>query len=113
MSEARLGVPVLSIIEPFASVCVRRSAAEGSSLRAIVTSNPKPASISIMQEAFFVPWEVDIPASPEGFDAGVEAFEDSPVMQTTPDKAFPAKGLIRRGFFGPKAVSTPPVVLVF
>jgi hypothetical protein len=92
-------------------MCVRGSTADGSSLVAVVMSNPKPASISILQEAFSILWEVDVSASPEGFDAGVEASEDSLVIKTTPAKASLAKGLIWRGFFGSKAVSTPPVVL--
>ena len=54
---------------------------------------------------------MDIPASPEGSDAGVEAFEDSLVMETTHAKASSVIDLIWRGFFGPKAVSIPPVVL--
>ena len=91
-------------------MCICGSTAERSSLGAVATSNPKLASVSIMQEAF-VPWEVDIPASPEGSDVGVEASEDSPVMKTIPAKASPTKGLIKHGFFGPKAVSTPLVVL--
>ena len=44
-SEARLGVPVLLIVEYFASVCVRGSAPEGPSLGAVVTSNPKPTTV--------------------------------------------------------------------
>jgi hypothetical protein len=85
-------VPVLSFVEPSTSVCVHGSAAEGSSLGAIVTLNPKPASISILQEAFSIPWEVDVSASPEGSDAdaGVEASKDSPVTETTTTKASPA-----------------------
>jgi hypothetical protein len=76
-----------------------------------LTSNPKPASISILQEAFSGPWEAYIPASPEGPDAGVEASGALSVTESTPAKASPTKGLIRRGFFGPKADSTPLVVL--
>ncbi|KAE7997888.1 hypothetical protein FH972_002481 [Carpinus fangiana] len=46
-----------------------------------------------------------------GVQNALKASEELPMIETTPTKASLAKGLIRRGFFGPKAVSTPPVVL--
>ena len=65
--------------------------------------------LSILKEAFSVPWEVDVLASPickdrEDTSSGVE---DTQVV--SPSSL--AKSLIRRGFFGPRAVSPSLVVL--
>jgi hypothetical protein len=63
----------------------------------------------LLEEAFALPWEVDVPASSscrekEVFSSGVE------INQLVRPSA-PAKSLIRRGFLGPRAVSPSPEVL--
>jgi hypothetical protein len=65
-----------------------------------------------LKEVFAVPWEVDEPVSPpckdyEVTSSGVEDIQvDEPVRPSAP-----AKSLIRRGFFGPRAAPPLPVVL--
>jgi hypothetical protein len=65
-----------------------------------------------LKEVFAVPWEVDEPVSPpcrdyEVTSSGAEDIQvDEPVRSSAP-----AKSLIRRGFFGPRAAPPPPVVL--
>jgi hypothetical protein len=65
-----------------------------------------------LKEVFAVPWEVDEPVSPpcrdyEVISSGAEDIQgDEPVRPSAP-----AKSLIQRGFFGPRAAPPPPVVL--
>ena len=80
--EARLGVPVSS--ELIDSV-----------------------RLSFLKEAFFVPWEVDSPASPLCRDRKVPFSGVEEIVHPSS----PVKCLIRRGFFGLRAVSPSPVVL--
>ena len=62
-----------------------------------------------LKEVFAVPWEVDEPVSPSYRDNEVtpSRTEDFQVVCSSA----PAKSLIRRGFFCPRAVSPTPVVL--
>jgi hypothetical protein len=62
-----------------------------------------------LKAVFAVPWEVDELVSPSCRDNEVTSFgaEDNQVVRPSAL----AKSLIQRGFFGPRAVSPPPVVL--
>lgn len=71
-------------------------------------------STSVSQVAFSVPFVVDFPVSPLSRDRDDSFFGEvdsvySPATEETLVKAdripSPAKGLIRWGFFGPRAVS--------
>jgi hypothetical protein len=64
--------------------------------------------LSVLKEAFSIPWEVDALASPLCRDREV-TFSRVEETQVVPPS--PAKGLLRRGFFGPRAASPSPVVL--
>ena len=59
-----------------------------------------------LKEVFIVPWEVDEPVSPSCRDNEVTSSGAEDVRPSAP-----AKSLILRGFFDPRAVSPPPVVL--
>jgi hypothetical protein len=63
----------------------------------------------LLEEAFALPWEVDVPTSPSYRDREVSS-SGAEINQVVRPSA-PAKSLIRRRFFGPRAVSPPPVVL--
>jgi hypothetical protein len=65
-----------------------------------------------LKEVFAVPWEVDEPVSPHCRDNEVTSSgaEDNQVDEPVCPSA-PAKSLIRRGFFGPRATPPPLVVL--
>ena len=122
VSKVRLDALVISDNEPLESVRVLSedigTAVDGSSLEAILLSESKPMSNSVLA-ASFVPCAVDFPASPlcrdrEDSFSGPADSVFSPVTKETLVKAdrIPslAKGLIRRGFFSPRAV--PPSSLV-
>jgi hypothetical protein len=63
----------------------------------------------LLKEAFALPWEVDVPASPSCKDRKVSS-SGVEINQVVRPSA-PAKSLIWHRFFGPRAVSPPPVVL--
>ena len=75
-------------------------------------SSLSDASNLVILEAFSLPWEVDVLASPgssewEGSDSGVAdsvVLPMSEVILANPQaKSSPAKSLLRRGFLGPRA----------
>jgi hypothetical protein len=72
----------------------------------LFSSSPADRLGVSLKEVFAVPWEVDEPVCPPCRDNEVTSSgaEDNQV-------AAPAKSLIRRGFFGPRAASPPSVVL--
>jgi hypothetical protein len=65
--------------------------------------------LSILKEAFSVPWEVDAPASPLCRDWEVTFFGVEETQVVCPSS--PVKGLLRRGFFGSRAAFPSLVVL--
>jgi hypothetical protein len=60
-------------------------------------------------ELFALPWEVDVPVSPSCRDKEVSSSRAETNQMVRPSA--PARSLLRRGFFCPRAVSPPPVVL--
>jgi hypothetical protein len=67
------------------------------------------SDLELLEEAFTLPWEVDVSASPSCRAREVSSFGVK-INQVVRPSA-PAKSLIQRGFFGPGAVSPPLVVL--
>jgi hypothetical protein len=63
----------------------------------------------LLEEAFALPWEVDVPASSSCREK--EVFSSGVGINQVVRPSAPAKSLIRRGFLGPRAVSPSPVVL--
>jgi hypothetical protein len=65
-----------------------------------------------LKEVFAAPWEVDelvSPSSPSCRDNEVASSGAEDIQVVRPSA--PAKSLLRRGFLGPRAVPSPPVVL--
>jgi hypothetical protein len=87
-------------------------------LGATLLSDPRLASDPVILEAFSLPWEDDLEASPgssdwEESESGVADSVNLPVPDVSLAKVVrgssPAKSLIRRGFLGPRAAPTPTV----
>jgi hypothetical protein len=57
----------------------------------------------LLEEVFALPWEVEVPVSPS---CRIEEVHSSGVKSSAP-----AKSLLRRGFLGPRAKSSPPTVV--
>jgi hypothetical protein len=129
-SQARLDVPEpLDVGSPFQAHKIK-TAVDGSSLGAVSLSDSKLVSSLAIREAFFLPWEEDFLASPweEVSRFGVAVIVEATMSEASlakavrspsqaPSLASPAKAvrspsqapsLIRRGFFGPRAVSPSP-----
>jgi hypothetical protein len=62
-----------------------------------------------LKEVFAVPWEVDEPVSPSYRDNEITSSRAEDKQAVRPSAL--AKSLIWRGFFGPRAISPPSVVL--
>jgi hypothetical protein len=87
-------------------------------LGATLLSDPRLASDPVILEAFSLPWEDDLAASPgssdwEESESGVADSVNLPVPDVSLAKVVcgssPAKSLIKQGFLGPRAVPTPTV----
>jgi hypothetical protein len=108
-SQARLDGPVGSPVQ------ARRfeTAVDGSTLMVVSLSDSKRDCSPAIREAFSLPWEEDLSASPweEVSGSGVAATVEAPVSETSLVKdvrpSSQAPSLIRREFFGPMTVSSP------
>jgi hypothetical protein len=73
------------------------------------SSRPVDRLGASLKEVFAVPWEMEEPVSPSCRDNEVTSSGVEDIQVVRPSA--PAKSLIWRGFLGPRAVSSPPVVL--